>query len=278
MTLSMASPGRPVVAGDATRAKLIEGASAAFYRYGVAKTTIDDVAREVRVSRRTVYRYFTNKDELFLAVINHELEGISRECRLIYETSPFGEGLVEVALLMTRRVAESPTLSRMFAIDAAGETFEVLFGGHEFTASVERFLASFIRRAQRRGELRDDISVADATEWITHLIFSLLAPNPVISEHDDEHVRFLLRTFVLPGLTISSKSQAAAPAASGTKTGSAKTGNAKNGGAKDGVAKDGVAKDGVAKTRSPRAARGKTPKTVLAQDAMPEGVTAEAAS
>lgn len=273
MALRMASPGRAVVAGDATRARLIEGASAAFYRYGVAKTTIDDVAREVRVSRRTVYRYFTNKDELFLAVINHELEGISRECRLIYETSPFGEGLVEVALLMTRRVAESPTLSRMFAIDAAGETFEVLFGGHEFTASVERFLASFIRRAQRRGELRDDISIADATEWITHLIFSLLAPNPLISEHDDEHVRFLLRTFVLPGLTMSAESQAGSAAVS-----NALDDGAKGGTAKAGVPKDSVPKDSDAKARPSRGARGKTPKAVLAKDAVPEVVSAEAAS
>jgi AcrR family transcriptional regulator len=185
---------------DATRARLIEGASSCFYRFGVAKTTIDDVAQEVQMSRRTVYRYFLNKNELFLAVINRELEEMSAEGRHIYETSPFGEGLVEVALLMTRRVAESPTLSRLFAIEAAGETFEVLFGGREFTASVERFLGPFIRSAQRRGELRTDISVGDATEWITHLVFSLLAPNPMISKHDDEHVRFLLRTFVLPGL------------------------------------------------------------------------------
>jgi AcrR family transcriptional regulator len=189
------------VTADATRVKLMEGATACFYRYGVAKTTIDDVATQVRLSRRTVYRYFANKNELFLAVINHELEQISNEGRRIYETSPFGEGLIEVALMMTRRVTESPVLSRLFATDAAGETFEELFGGHDFTAMVERFLAPFILGGQDRGEVRTDITIADATEWITHLFFSLLAPNPMISNHDDDHVRFLLRTFVLPGLS-----------------------------------------------------------------------------
>jgi AcrR family transcriptional regulator len=188
------------ITGDATRMKLIEGASACFYRYGVNKTTIDDVAREVGLSRRTVYRYFENRNQLFVAVVNSEMEDLSREGRLIYESSPFGEGLVEVALMMTRRVAESPTLSRLFSVDQAGETFEVLFGGPEFTALVERFLAPLMRRAQKRGELRTDISISDGVEWINHLVYSLLSPNPVIRRHDDDHVRFMLRTFVLPGL------------------------------------------------------------------------------
>src|SRR4051794_39691273 len=103
------------VAGDATRAKLVEGAAACFSRYGVNKTTVDDVAREVALSRRAVYRYFENKNELFVAVVNRELEELSREGRTIYESSPFGEGMIEVALLMTRRVSESQTLSRLFA-------------------------------------------------------------------------------------------------------------------------------------------------------------------
>ncbi|MFE7421072.1 TetR/AcrR family transcriptional regulator [Rhodococcus sp. NPDC057529] len=189
--------------GDATRARLIDGAAACFYRYGVGKTTIDEIAKEVRLSRRTVYRYFASKEDIFAAVISREFDELSKEGRLIYEQSPFGEGVIEVALLMSRRVAESPVLSRLFAVEEAGETLEALFGGTEFTSLVERFLAPLIRRAQQRGELRKDITIADATEWVTHLVFSLLGPNPVINRHDDEHVKFMLRVFALPGLTVS---------------------------------------------------------------------------
>ncbi|MET7400879.1 TetR/AcrR family transcriptional regulator [Dactylosporangium sp. NPDC005572] len=186
--------------GDATRARIVESASACFLRLGVAKTTIDDVAAEVRLSRRTIYRYYANKNELFSAVVSHELEDMSREGRRVYETLPFADAVVEVTLAMSRRVAESPTLSKLFGVDTAGETFEILFGGQEFTALVERFLGPFIRGAQVRGELRRDVDVKDAVEWVTHVVFSLLGPNPVISQHDDD-VRILLRTFVVPGLT-----------------------------------------------------------------------------
>lgn len=204
-----------VAPGDATRDRLIEGAAACFYRHGVSKTTIDDVATEVSLSRRTVYRYFTNKNELFAAVISHELEDMSREGRKTYETLPFSEAVVEVSLLMSRRVSESPTLSRLFGAAVAGETLEVLFGGQEFTRLVAKFLVPFVRQAQERGELRRDIDVMDAVEWVTHVVFSLLGPNPVINQHDDEQVRFLLRTFVVPGLTGIVTSAEARPGAPG---------------------------------------------------------------
>jgi AcrR family transcriptional regulator len=198
----MARRAESLAPGDATRARLIDGAAACFYRFGVGKTTIDEIAREVRLSRRTVYRYFDSKDDIFGAVVSREFEELSREGRLIYEQAPFGEGVIEVALLMSRRVKESPTLSRLFAVEESGQTLEALFAGTEFTRLVERFLAPLIRRAQQRGELRKDITIADATEWVTHLVFSLLGPNPVISRHDDEHVKFMLRTFALPGLML----------------------------------------------------------------------------
>jgi AcrR family transcriptional regulator len=204
----MARRGESVAPGDATRARLIDGAAACFYRYGVGKATIEDIAKEVRLSRRTVYRYFASKEEIFAAVISREFEELSREGRLIYEQAPFSEGVIEVALLLSRRVRESPTLSRLFAVEEAGQTLEALFAGGEFTSLVERFLAPLIRRAQRRGEIRKDITVADATEWVTHLMFSLLGPNPVISRHDEEHVRFMLRVFALPGLVAESEAPA----------------------------------------------------------------------
>ncbi|MET7401028.1 TetR/AcrR family transcriptional regulator [Dactylosporangium sp. NPDC005572] len=185
---------------DDTRRRIIGGAAACFRRFGIAKTTIDDVASEVRLSRRTVYRYFANKNELFSAVVSQDFEDLSREGRRIYETHEFGEGLVEVSLVMMHRVSESPALAWLFAADTKDETFETLFGGPAFTSLVERFLAPYIKKAQERQELRTDISVADAVEWITHLMFSLLVPNPMITRHDDDHLRALLRTFVLPGL------------------------------------------------------------------------------
>lgn len=52
---------------DATRLRLIEGMLEAITANGYAATTIADVVAQARVSRRTFYEHFTDKDACFLA-------------------------------------------------------------------------------------------------------------------------------------------------------------------------------------------------------------------
>ena len=47
-----------------TRARIAEAAVSLFLEHGFADTTMEDVASESGVSRRTVYRHFPSKDEL----------------------------------------------------------------------------------------------------------------------------------------------------------------------------------------------------------------------
>lgn len=54
------------------RAVILEAAAACFARYGYAKTTLDDIGRAVRLNKASLYYYFPNKDELFMAVVLQE--------------------------------------------------------------------------------------------------------------------------------------------------------------------------------------------------------------
>jgi AcrR family transcriptional regulator len=57
-----------------TRARAIDATLRCFARYGANKTTIDDVAREAKCSRATLYRAFPGgKDELVGAVVRSEV-------------------------------------------------------------------------------------------------------------------------------------------------------------------------------------------------------------
>lgn len=57
------------------RARILEAAMLCYRDQGVAATTIDDIARQARISRRTVYRYFPNKQTVIQAVV--ELEALA---------------------------------------------------------------------------------------------------------------------------------------------------------------------------------------------------------
>lgn len=54
---------------DARPQEIVDAALDMFVERGFAATRLDDVARQAGVSKGTVYRYFENKDALFMAVV-----------------------------------------------------------------------------------------------------------------------------------------------------------------------------------------------------------------
>lgn len=54
--------------------KIVEGARRLFFQYGVRSVSMDDVSRELAMSKKTLYQYFTNKDELVTDVAELSIE------------------------------------------------------------------------------------------------------------------------------------------------------------------------------------------------------------
>ena len=59
---------------DEVREQLVQSARLVFARYGFKKTALDDIAREARKGKSTIYYYFKSKDDIFKAVIDAEAE------------------------------------------------------------------------------------------------------------------------------------------------------------------------------------------------------------
>ncbi len=66
--------GRPVSAGQdpAKRNQILEGAHRVFFSMGFDAASMSDITREAGVSKGTIYVYFTNKEELFEALMDNE--------------------------------------------------------------------------------------------------------------------------------------------------------------------------------------------------------------
>lgn len=60
-----------------TRQKLVDVARDLFARQGLDATTMNDIAQASQKGRRTLYTYFRNKEEIYDAVIESELEVLS---------------------------------------------------------------------------------------------------------------------------------------------------------------------------------------------------------
>jgi len=51
------------------RDSILKAAAEAFARYGYEKTTLDDISQSVGLNKASLYYYFKNKDDLFVAVV-----------------------------------------------------------------------------------------------------------------------------------------------------------------------------------------------------------------
>lgn len=62
-----------------TRAKLVDVARQLFAKKGVEATTMNDIAVASRKGRRTLYTYFKSKEQIYMAVVESELEMLSNK-------------------------------------------------------------------------------------------------------------------------------------------------------------------------------------------------------
>ncbi|MGH8409814.1 MAG: TetR/AcrR family transcriptional regulator, partial [Pseudomonas sp.] len=59
---------------DITRDIILDVTEKLIYRNGIAATGMDLLVKTAGVSRKSVYRYFANKDELVIAALQHRDE------------------------------------------------------------------------------------------------------------------------------------------------------------------------------------------------------------
>lgn len=58
-----------MIESDGRREALLQAAVGVFFRYGLHKTSMDDVARAAGISRQGLYRHFSSKEELFAEMV-----------------------------------------------------------------------------------------------------------------------------------------------------------------------------------------------------------------
>lgn len=70
-------------AEHAVRDQIIEAANECFARYGYAKTTVADLAREIGFSKAYIYRFFESKQAIGEAICTSRLDRILTETRAV---------------------------------------------------------------------------------------------------------------------------------------------------------------------------------------------------
>ena len=67
--------------------KIIKGAESLFMRYGVRTISMDDIARHLTVSKKTLYQHFEDKEDLVKVVCEAHIDNIMQECERLRVSS-----------------------------------------------------------------------------------------------------------------------------------------------------------------------------------------------
>jgi AcrR family transcriptional regulator len=167
-------------------------------RWGVAKTTLDDIAREAGLSRATVYRLFPGgKEPLLEAVASSEIsrflrtiaarleEADSLEELLVAGVTEAGHHLTTHAALQYLMVHEPETVLPRIAFGAMDAVLQMVA---DFATP---YLARYLPAAD----------APKAAEWVARIVISYVScPADGVDLANEQSVRRLVRTYVLPGL------------------------------------------------------------------------------
>jgi len=195
------------VDAQAAKARLIAAADACIERFGLAKTTIEDVAAEAKVSRATIYRYFPNRDDLVLEVL---LASLARSMErslgdfFVGADTParFGDALVRSAVYLLDAIRHDPKLETLLDRESGGLSATISGASELLFHTVLDEWRQPLSQAQGQGLIRPELDIDELSEWILRAILSLLiveGPEP----HSSDDERRLIATFLVPAVVAS---------------------------------------------------------------------------
>jgi AcrR family transcriptional regulator len=194
---------------QAAKERLMEAAEACFDKYGVAKTTMDDIAKMAGVSRPTVYRHFDDRDSLILAVVMRRSRLlIDRAQKFIRKYDSFEDQLVEGLLFAVEKGRKDPFVGLLVSPESMDLANQILGASTAAVDLAYEMWEPILIAARDRGELRDGLDFRSIATWLTYLILLLVGRGDI--EPDVAAQRQMLRTFVAPAFA---PLRAAAPAA-----------------------------------------------------------------
>ncbi len=142
---------------DKKRHLIINAALLRFAHYGLAKTTMTDIAKDISFSKALLYYYFPDKLSLYVSVIEHLMHTLSKDIlKSIEKTSTCTEG---VMMLLQKRQGyiqkyyNLMEFNKLVGPDLPEDLFEKFTRARAFEIKI---ISALLRRGVEKGELEVD--------------------------------------------------------------------------------------------------------------------------
>ena len=182
-----------------TPSQVVAAATKCIYRFGVAKTSMIDIAKELGVSRQTVHRVFDTRADLLSAISDDRSDLLAKRLADAFAAfDSFEEALVEGSMLSLRVATNDPILLQIQErADHALDKY-MFRGSPKIQQIMLDLWGPIIDRARTEGVLRDGIPTDWAVEWIRNVH----AMATMRDDYSEEQMRKMLKDFLIPSLLI----------------------------------------------------------------------------
>jgi AcrR family transcriptional regulator len=184
------------------RERVLEAAYACVARFGMGKTTIDDVVKESGVSRATIYRLFPGgKDELLRETVAWEMNRFfARLAEAVYDAPDFASLLERGLRFAHRAILEHEVLTKVLDTEPERLLPLVTVEQDRVQRFIIAFLLPYLERDQRDGRIRADVDVDAAAGYVGRMVLSLIGSPGRWDMDDPEQVHILVRDELLGGV------------------------------------------------------------------------------
>ena len=187
---------------DEPRERVLASTYACVARFGMGKTTVEDVVKESGVSRASIYRLFPGgKDQLLRETVGWEMNHFfARLAEAVYDAPDFASLLEEGLVFAHRSIQEHEVLRKVLETEPERLLPLITVEQHRVLDFITAFLLPDLEREQRAGRVRPGVDLAAATEYVARLVLSLIGSPGRWNMDDPEQVRVLVREELLGGI------------------------------------------------------------------------------
>src|SRR5215831_5300806 len=161
---------------DPSRQRIVDAARAHFFSHGFRSVTMDDLAGELGISKKTLYTYFPGKFDLLEAVLADKLTSVEATLREITRAHPddFPATLRELLAGTQRELDEiKPPFVRDMR-QKAPDVFKLV--ERRRAALIQRYMGKFFVDGQRLGMVRRDVPAKLIIEILLAMVQSIMNP------------------------------------------------------------------------------------------------------
>lgn len=186
------------------RERVLAGTYECAARFGLGKTTIDDVARASDVSRASIYRLFPGgRDQVLRETVGWEMNHFFVRLAEAVADAPDLATRLERALAFARRaLLEHAVLQKVLAAEPDVLLPLLTIEQHRVLGYIRDYLRPLLETEREAGRLRPGVDLGAAADHVARLLLSLIGTPGRWDLADADQVRQLVRDELLGGIVV----------------------------------------------------------------------------